>query len=84
MRSLGSKLDLGSHRLKSLARILVMFQDPPHFRGACNMISSSFLAAAQIKKYDDHSYSKVSYYEHDPTLVRITPPAKKLHPGLIS
>jgi hypothetical protein len=32
------------------------------------------LVAAEVKKYDDQSYSKVSKQEYAPILVRIVPP----------
>jgi hypothetical protein len=38
------------------------------------VVAVLFLVAAQIKKNDDHSYSKVTKYEHAPNLVYILPP----------
>jgi hypothetical protein len=41
-----------------------------------------FLVAAQIKKYDEYSYSKVAKYKHVPIFWRILPLKKALCRGL--
>ena len=41
-----------------------------------------FLVAAQIKKLDEHSYSKVTKLEHVPDVVRIPPLNKTLGEAL--